>query len=231
MEAAADRTIKILVVDDDQAIADIFQELLVQSGRKVDACYDGLAAIDLLKQKRHTPYDIVMVDLMMPKVDGLEVLKFAKTVNADIIVIIITGYASLETAITAIREGAYDYIQKPCKLEEIRIVVDNAIEKIRLNRENKELLFKLQEAYRELKSCRQGPEKPEKAKSLNIFSSSAPNLHHIYNQETGSGQYLDKLQTLQELKKNGTITDLEFKALKHNLLKTVNPGGYAGDLE
>jgi DNA-binding NtrC family response regulator len=73
---------------------------------------------------------------MMPEVDGMEVLKTAKALYPDILAIIMTGYASIETAIEAVKQGAYDYIRKPFRLEEFKISVDNACEKIRLRREN-----------------------------------------------------------------------------------------------
>jgi len=118
----------ILIIDDDKTIADILKDLLSETERRnaVDVCYDGLAAVENLQKN---VYDLVIVDLVMPRIGGLDVLKYAKKINPDVIVIIITGYASLETAIMAIKEGAYDYIRKPCKLEEIKIAVENAIDK------------------------------------------------------------------------------------------------------
>ena len=76
------------------------------------------------KRIQNTSYDLIIADLVMPGLSGLDLLKYAKEVNPDVIVIIITGYASVETAMTAIREGAYDYISKPCKLEEVKVVVE-----------------------------------------------------------------------------------------------------------
>jgi DNA-binding NtrC family response regulator len=110
--------IKILIVDDDKVVADVLRDLISENGeRTVDVCYDGLSAIETIQKNL---YDLLIVDLVMPRVGGLDLLKYAKKVNPDIIVVIITGYASLETAIMAIKEGAYDYIRKPCNLEEIR---------------------------------------------------------------------------------------------------------------
>ena len=106
--------IKVLIVDDDKAIADVLEGLVTDKDRTVHVCYDGVAA---LKRIENNHYDLILSDLIMPKVDGLDILRYAKKVNPEIIVIILTGYASLETAITAIREGAYDYILKPLKLQ------------------------------------------------------------------------------------------------------------------
>jgi DNA-binding NtrC family response regulator len=213
-------SINILIVDDDQPIAEIFLELLDTEGRTVDACFDGEEAIERIHAKKDVPYDLILVDLMMPKVGGLEVLRYAKKANSDVIVIIITGYASLETAITAIREGAYDYLQKPCKLDQIRIVVDNAIDKIRLNRENRELILKLHVAEQKLLQLQMTQSKTEKPAGAGYLASNMPNLHDLYSQDKTSAGFLDKLQALSSLKENGTLTEMEFKAFKQQLLKS-----------
>ena len=210
--------VKILIVDDDKIIADILRDLLSEKDRLVDVCYDGFSAIENM-QKSH--YDLVIVDMVMPGVGGLDLLKFAKKINPDVIVIIVTGYASVETAVTAIREGAYDYIRKPCKLEEISIVVKNAIDKIRLNRENKELLSKLQDAYNELMILEKGKNKDGKIASINFFSSNMPSLHYLYDNNSSSDNCLDRLQALSSLKENGMLTEAEFKEFKQHLVKMV----------
>ena len=212
--------IKILIIDDDKAIADILKELLADSMRLLDVCYDGLSAIESM-QKRI--YDLIIVDLIMPGAGGLEILKYAKKTNPDVIVIIMTGYASLETAIMAIKEGAYDYIRKPYKLEEFKIVVENAIDRITLNRENKELLIKLQHAYHELKVQKKGgdEDEDEKIANINFFSSNIPSLHYLYNNNSPPDNYVDKLQVLSSLKENGMLTESEFKEFKKHFLKTI----------
>jgi len=159
----------------------------------------------------------------MPRVGGLDVLKYAKKVNPDVIVIIITGYASIETAIMAIKEGAYDYIRKPCKLEEIKIVVENAVDKIKLNRENRELLKKLQDAYHELMLLKEEKDEGKKIASINFFSSNMPSLHYLYDNDSPPNNYVDKLQALSSLKENGMLTESEFKVFKGHLLKMVSP--------
>lgn len=228
MRALKGPQINILIIDDDKVIADIFFDLIADKQRTVDVCYDGLAAIERIQKSF---YDLIIVDLVMPKVGGLDILKFAKKTNPDSIVIIVTGYASLETAITAIREGAYDYIRKPCKLEEIKIVIDNAIDNIRLNRENRELLAKLQDAYRELMILKKKDDENtflienEKPENINFFSSSPPNLHYLYNTDSPSGNFVDKLQALTSLKDNGMLTENEFNGFKKHLLKMIDLNG------
>lgn len=210
--------INILIADDDKVIADILKDLISNPERSVVVCHDGLAATEKIKNSH---FDLIIADLVMPQKGGMEVLRYAKQVNPDIIVIIVTGYASLETAVMAIKEGAYDYIMKPCKLDEIRIVIDRATEKIKLHKENRMLLQKLQEAYHELTVCDKGNVNQKKIASLNFFSSNMAGLHYLYSQNNNSN-VVDKLQTLSYLKENGTLTEDEFKSFKHYYLKQVN---------
>jgi len=207
--------INILIADDDKVIADIFKDLLSSQDRTVETCHDGRQAVDRLQ---HKTVDLLMADLVMPEMGGLEVLKYAKQINPDIIVIIVTGYASLETAVTAIKEGAYDYIIKPCKLGEIRIVIDRAIEKITLHKENRELLGKLQDAYRELMVLDMKKEE-SKSRGHSFVSSNMAELHHLY--ENPDQNCIDKLQTLSNLKATGAISEYEFKKIKHHYLKMI----------
>jgi len=211
--------IKILIVDDDKTIADILEDLISDTGRSVDVYYDGLAAVESIQNNF---YDLIIVDLVMPRVGGLDILKYAKKINPDVIVIIITGYASLETAIMAIKEGAYDYIRKPCKLEEIKIAVENAIDRIKLNRENRELLKKLQDAYHELMVLKKDKDKDEKIEGIKFFSSNLPNLHYLYHNNSPSNSYIEKLQALSSLKEKGMLTEGEFKAFKSHLLNMIS---------
>lgn len=211
--------IRILIVDDDKIIADILKDLTStpEAERSVSVCYDGNEAINRL---RNSFFDLIITDLMMPDTDGLEVLKFAKKMNPAVLVIIVTGYASLETAVIAIKEGAYDYIMKPCKLDEIGIVINRATDTIKLNRENKELLRKLQEACNELMAINKLRDKTEKSGSLNIFSSSMAGLHYLYD-NSAPGNYADQLQTLASLKEKGMLTEFEFKTFKNHYLNIM----------
>ena len=211
--------IKVLIVDDEKAVADILKDCISDKERSIDVCYDGLEGIDHIQKNF---YDLIIVDLMMPKVGGLDVLKYAKTANPDVLVIIITGYASLETAIMAVKEGAYDYIRKPCKLEEIRISVDNAIDKIKLFRENRGLLKEIKDAYHELMLLKNEKKADRKIPSINFFSSNMPSLHYLYNNNSSPNNAIDMLQTLSSLKESGSLTESEFKTFKHNLLKMIS---------
>jgi DNA-binding NtrC family response regulator len=223
MQTRRGPNIRILIVDDDKVVADVLGDLISENGeRTVDVCYDGLSAIETIQKNL---YDLLIVDLIMPRVGGLDLLKYAKTVNPDTIVVIITGYASLETAITAIKEGAYDYIRKPCNLEEIRIVVKNAIERITLHRENKDLVKKLQDAYHELMVLKEKKFEDAEAANINLFSPNVPSLHYLYNPDYPPDNYVEKLQALSSLKENGVLTDSEFKAFKKHLVGMISLRG------
>jgi DNA-binding NtrC family response regulator len=211
--------VNILIVDDEKDVADILKDCISDKERSIDVCYDGLDGIDHIQKNS---YDLVIVDLVMPKVGGLDVLKYAKVANPDVLVVIITGYASLETAIMAVREGAYDYIRKPCKLEEIKIVVDNAIDKIKLFRENKGLLKEIKDAYNELMLLKNEKKADKKISSINFFSSNMPSMHYLYNNNSSPNNTIDKLQALSSLKERGGLTENEYKTFKHNLLKMTN---------
>ena len=212
------RQIKILIIDDEKAVADILKDFLSRKERLVDVCYSGLSGIQSIQKNS---YDLLIVDLVMPKVGGLDILRYAKKTNPDALVIIITGHASLETAVMAIKEGAYDYIRKPCKLEEIRIVVENAIDKIKLYRENRELIKKLQDAYNELMVYKQKRDDDKKNPSINFFSSNTTSLHYLYNNSSFPNNYVEKLQALSSLKDSGNLTEDEFKTFKRNLLNKM----------
>ena len=213
--------VKILIVDDDQSIAEVLEGLVSNEGRTVQVCHDGMAALERIEKDR---YDLILVDLIMPTLGGLDILKYVKKINPEIIVVILTGYASLETAVTAIREGAYDYISKPCKLEEIEIVVENAIEKIKLNRENRALLEKLQNAYHELIELKK-EKGEEKISSINFFSSNMPSLYSEYRNNTLPDSFIDQLETLSAFKENGTLTEQEFKVFKQHLIDKIKKVG------
>jgi DNA-binding NtrC family response regulator len=120
---------KILVVDDDEIVREVITALLQGEGYSVLAAKDGLEAIKLL---RIEDIHLVVTDLRMPGADGLEVLREAIKIDPDRAVIILTAYGTLDTTLKAIREGAYDYMTKPFKMEEMIIRVNNAFERTSL---------------------------------------------------------------------------------------------------
>lgn len=125
----------ILVIDDEEVICSLLTDVLTEAGHKVVAVASAEEALEKVKD---TAFEVVITDLMMPGMNGIEILRKVKKVNSDISVIIITGYATVETAVEAMKEGAYDYLSKPFNLAEIKITVDRAVERQTLIRGVKE---------------------------------------------------------------------------------------------
>ena len=123
---------RILVIDDEKRMCDSIKVLLSNIGYEVDIAENGRTGIDKLKSDR---YDLVITDLMMPELDGFAVMKHVKENCPNTLVIVITGYASVESAVRAIRSGAYDYILKPFDFEIIKISVERAWDKLKLEKE------------------------------------------------------------------------------------------------
>ena len=115
---------KILVVDDDQGMREFMEIMLTQEGYEVTAADNPVKAINLC---RKTAFDLVITDLKMPKIDGIEFLKTIKDHRPETIVILITAYASGETAVNAMKEGAYDYVEKGGSIEELKKIVRQAL--------------------------------------------------------------------------------------------------------
>ncbi len=116
----------ILVVDDDKGIREILEIVLTQEGYDVTSVEDGLKA---LAKCRRQQFDLIITDLRMPKMDGIEFMKAAKEVSPESLVILITAYASGESAVRAMQEGAYDYLEKDFDIDNLKSVVQNALEK------------------------------------------------------------------------------------------------------
>lgn len=122
----------VLVVDDEEGIRSGAERILMRMGLKVLTASRGNEALDIMQREK---ISIVLLDLKMPGIDGMQVLKHIKESNLEILVILITGYATVETAIEAMKQGAYDFIAKPFEPDHLRIVVNRAREKIRLTAE------------------------------------------------------------------------------------------------
>ena len=136
---------RVLVVDDEKSMRDLLSITLEKEGYDVLTAAGGEAAIEAL---RRDATDAVITDLRMPKVDGLQVLRAAKEISPDVAVIVITAVASTETAVEAMKLGAYDYITKPFKLDEVSLIVRNALERKRLRDENLYLRKQLETQHR-----------------------------------------------------------------------------------
>jgi DNA-binding NtrC family response regulator len=134
----------ILVIDDEEIMREILEALLTREGYDVRLASNGAEGVELA---RSLPFDAAIVDVMMPGMDGLATLDELKKIDDDLPVLMITAFASVETAISAMKHGAFDYVTKPFKNDEVLVVVRNAVERRRLVAENTALKQNLQAQY------------------------------------------------------------------------------------
>ena len=132
--------VRVLVVDDDKAICEYMETFLAKDGFEVKTLNDPSSAPDEVK---NGGYHLVVLDLMMPKLDGLQVLERIRKVDNDVAVVIFTGYPSLETAVQSMKLDAVDYLKKPFNPEEFRVVVDRVMRKKGLLRSPEENLHRV----------------------------------------------------------------------------------------
>ncbi|MCE5228003.1 sigma-54 dependent transcriptional regulator [bacterium] len=145
MASAETKTGKILIVDDEWTIRDVLATILTTEGYQVTMAEDGAEAIKKLDEDT---FDLVITDLKMPNIDGMEVLRHLSTLNVSTLGIVATGYGSIESAVEALRLGAFDYITKPFHLDEIKILVHKAREFQSLQAENQNLKRELKRTSR-----------------------------------------------------------------------------------
>jgi two-component system, NtrC family, nitrogen regulation response regulator NtrX len=130
----------ILIIDDEKSIRKTLSEILSYEGYKVDEAADGVEGFKMYKEKQ---YDAVLCDIKMPKMDGLEFLEKAREANTDVPIIMVSGHGNIDTAVDAVKKGAYDYISKPPDLNRLLITLRNAMDKSNLVTETKTLRRKV----------------------------------------------------------------------------------------
>lgn len=135
---------RILVVDDDESLRWVTQAQLQQSGYEVNAAADGTGALESIQQ---VPPDLVITDLRMPGMSGLELLKKIKADYPEILVIMVTAFGTVENAVEAMKAGAYDYITKPVNMDELRLIVNRGLEHLDLREEVRLLRSNLDQKY------------------------------------------------------------------------------------
>jgi len=134
--------VSILVVDDEFSVRDSLYNWFKSEGYRVDTAENGMEA---LKKLQEGPWDIALVDIKMPGMDGMELQRHIKKIDSTIILIIITAYATVDTAVEAMKEGAYDYLSKPVDPDKLSILIRNAVNQKRLIAENIQLKQKVDE--------------------------------------------------------------------------------------
>ena len=131
---------RILIVDDEATAVDNLAHVFRKEGHDVTTRTTGMGAIEALESRR---FDVVLTDLRMEKVDGMAILHRAKELHPETAVVLITGYAALDSAVEAMKAGSFHYIAKPYRLDEVREVVRNALELVNLKRENRQYWLSL----------------------------------------------------------------------------------------
>jgi len=152
----------ILVIDDEVSTLKTLSAGLDDLGYKVASGTNGKDALALI---RGQPFNIVIVDIKLPDISGLEILETTRELNPEAAVIMITGHASIETAVDAINEGAYSYIVKPVAMNELVTIINNALREQRLLIENRELVESLQQSNKRLEEANRALEQVSQAKS------------------------------------------------------------------
>jgi DNA-binding NtrC family response regulator len=130
--------VEVLIVDDEVQARELLSEFCRAQGHEVATANDGRAAIAALTRSPKQ-YGIVITDLQLPGADGFEVLTAARQANPSVYVVMITGYASIDSAVRAVREGAYDYLAKPFALGQLEVVLRRIRDRMSLEEENREL--------------------------------------------------------------------------------------------
>jgi DNA-binding NtrC family response regulator len=176
----------ILVVDDEEIMREILETLLTREGYDVRVAASGSEGLELA---RALPFDAAIVDIMMPGLDGIATLDELKRIDDDLAVVIITAYASIESAIAAMKSGAFDYVTKPFKNEEVLVVVRNAMERRRLVTENRSLRQNIQERYHKFANII--GRSPKMRQVFDLIIQAAPSRSTILIQgESGTGKEL-----------------------------------------
>jgi DNA-binding NtrC family response regulator len=176
----------ILVVDDEEIMREILETLLVKEGYDVRLASSGEEGLGLAKA---LPFDAALVDIMMPGLDGIATLDELRHIDEDMAVIIITAYASVESAIAAMKSGAFDYISKPFKNDEVLVVVRNALERRHLLTENRSLRQNIQERYHKFANII--GRSPRMRQVFDLIIQAAPSRSTILIQgESGTGKEL-----------------------------------------
>lgn len=139
----------ILIAEDDEIVRDVMVRFLTEEGYRVFVAEDGISAINILRME---DIHLVLTDLRMPGADGMEVLRTAIKINPKISVAILTAYGTLDDALKAMKEGAYDYIVKPFVMQQLLLVVRNAHRMYELMIENEKLSVQLREALRRIEA-------------------------------------------------------------------------------
>ncbi|MEW6117945.1 MAG: sigma-54 dependent transcriptional regulator [Nitrospirota bacterium] len=176
---------RILIVDDEKIALKNLEHVMKKEGYTVTGTQSGQNALKLLEEQQ---FDVVLTDLKMEKVDGMQILKKSRELHPDTEIIMITGYATLQSAVDAMKHGAFYYIAKPFKLDEVRKVVREAFEKVRLRRENSQLRAQIEAYQGKVKIITQDPRMQQLLDTARQIAPTDCNV--LISGESGTGKEL-----------------------------------------
>jgi len=207
----------ILLTDDEPAILKTLSAAIEDMGHRVTTAANGKEALTLIRKQ---PCDIVIADIKLPDISGLEILEMAKELNPETAVIMITGHASLETAVNSINEGAYAYVLKPVDMNELETIIKNALREQRLLIENRELVESLQQSNRRLEEANRALEQLSQTKS-NFMAKTSHELRTPLNSIIGFSEVLrGEMSSINQTTHNEFLSYIHVSA-KH-LLQLIN---------
>ncbi|MGC9398000.1 MAG: response regulator transcription factor [Anaerolineae bacterium] len=183
----------VLVVDDEAAERVTLAEALRLEDYYVTLAASGEEVLRLIKDE--VPFDLVILDLKLPGIDGLQVLEALHAAKPELVVILITGYATLETAIQALRKGAYDYLLKPCSMEEILATTRKGLSEFERERHRQDLIAQLQNTVQELADTEGGSREVLSAPSETMLQVADVVLDRSRHLATRDGQPVDLTPT------------------------------------
>ena len=203
---------KILLVDDEKNILEIMRIALIDSGYDIISTTKPREALKIVQENI---FDAMITDIKMENMDGIALLKKVKESYPDMVVILITAYASVQTAVQALREGAADYITKPFRIEELKIRLSTAIEKMRLKKENKELRKTLNENMQIVGISAHISELKKLIKKVSGVDSVV-----LITGESGTGKELVARSIHFSSNREGTFVSINCAAIPENLLES-----------
>ncbi len=207
---------KILVVEDEKSMREVLKILLEGENYEVVTASDGVAGLSFVEKDI---FDLVITDMKMPKVDGFEVLKKIKEVSPETIVIMITAFGTTESAVEAMKLGAYDYINKPFNIDEIRLIVKKAIEKKRLSEELSVLRQKVETTYALENIIGRSPKMQELFKLIPRIAQSNSNVLIIGESGSGKELFANAVHNLSN-RKNKNFVAINCAAFPEGLLES-----------
>jgi len=185
----------ILVVDDEAAERITLGEVLRLEGYQVTLAASGEEALALARQE-DPPFDLAILDLRLPGVDGLQVLDGIRRISADTIVVLITGYGTLETAVQALRKGAYDFLLKPTPVDEVLAAVRKALSDLKADRHRRALMSQLQHTLQKLMTTDGFEEaEPEPVEDKSVLSVGDVTIDKAKHLVTHEGRSVDLTPT------------------------------------